>query len=202
MKPDSHQLPDNASAGTGPQSPSDGPERVARLIHRVAQKDRQAFALLYQATAPKLLGTVLRILRDRGWADDVIQDSYLKIWQKAEQFQDGKSSPITWLVSIARNGAIDELRKHPAGRTTNSDELDEMPGRQISAQEQLEEQRAANQLNHCIDQLEKDRQDMVRLAYLNGWSREELASQFEQPVNTIKTWLHRALKQIKRCLES
>ena len=62
MKPDSHQLPDNASAGTGPQSPSDGPERVARLIHRVAQKDRQAFALLYQATAPKLLGTVLRIL--------------------------------------------------------------------------------------------------------------------------------------------
>ena len=129
MKPDSHQLPDNASAGTGPQSPSDGPERVARLIHRVAQKDRQAFALLYDATAPKLMGTVLRILRDREWANDVIQDSYLKIWQKAGQFQDGKSSPITWLVSIARNGAIDELRKHPAGRTTNSDELDEMRGR-------------------------------------------------------------------------
>lgn len=202
MKPDSHQLPDNASAGTGPQSPSDGPEHVARLIHRVAQKDRQAFALLYQATAPKLLGTVLRILRDRGWADDVIQDSYLKIWQKAEQFQDGKSSPITWLVSIARNSAIDELRKHPAGRTTNSHELDEMPGRQASAQEQLEDQRAATQLNHCIDQLEKDRQDMVRLAYLNGWSRDDLASQFEQPVNTVKTWLHRALKQLKRCLES
>lgn len=202
MKPDSHQLPDNASAGTGPQSPSDGAERVARLIHRVAQQDRQAFALLYDATAPKLMGTVLRILRDREWANDVIQDSYLKIWQKAGQFQDGKSSPITWLVSIARNSAIDELRKHPAGRTTNSDELDEMPGRQTSAQEKLEDQRAATQLNHCIDQLEKDRQDMVRLAYLNGWSREDLASQFEQPVNTVKTWLHRALKQLKRCLES
>lgn len=202
MKPDPDQLPDNANDAQSFQAPPDTPERIAELIHRVAQKDRQAFALLYQATAPKLLGTVLRILRDRGWADDIIQDSYLKIWQKAEQFQDGKSSPITWLVSIARNGAIDELRKHPAGRTTNSDELDEMPGRQISAQEQLEDQRAANKLNHCIDQLEKDRQDMVRLAYLNGWSREELASQFEQPVNTIKTWLHRALKQIKRCLES
>lgn len=202
MKPDSRQLPDNPSAGPGPQSPADTPERVAELIHRVAQKDRQAFALLYRATAPKLLGTVLRILKDRGWADDVIQDSYLKIWQKAEQFQDGKSSPITWLVSIARNGAIDELRKHPTGRTTSSDELDEMPGKQSTAQEQLEDQRAANQLNHCIDQLEKDRQDMVRLAYLNGWSREDLASQFEQPVNTVKTWLHRALKQLKRCLES
>jgi len=202
MKPDSHQPPDNAIDALSSQSPSETTERVAELIHLVARKDRQAFALLYQATAPKLLGTVLRILRDRGWADDVIQDSYLKIWQKAEQFQDGKSSPITWLVSIARNSAIDELRKHPAGRTMTSDELDEMPGRQSSAQEQLEDQRAANQLNYCIDQLEKDRQDMVRLAYLNGWSREDLASQFEQPVNTVKTWLHRALKQIKRCLES
>jgi RNA polymerase sigma-70 factor (ECF subfamily) len=202
MKPDSHQLPENASDAKHSQSPSDSPERVAELIHRVAQKDRQAFALLYKATSPKLLGTVLRMLRDRGWADDVIQDSYLKIWQKAEQFHDGKSSPITWLVSIARNSAIDELRKHPAGRTTNSDELDEMPGKQSTAQEQLEDQRAANQLNHCIDQLEKDRQDMVRLAYLNGWSREDLASQFEQPINTVKTWLHRALKQLKRCLES
>ncbi|PPI83812.1 RNA polymerase subunit sigma-24 [Marinobacter maroccanus] len=202
MKPDSHQLPDNAIGATSSQPPSDTPERVAELIHRVAQKDRRSFALLYRATAPKLLGTVLRILRDREWADDVIQDSYLKVWQKAEQFQDGKSSPITWLVSIARNSAIDELRKHPAGRTTNSNELDEMPGRQSTAQEQLEDQQAANKLNHCIDQLEKDRQDMVRLAYLNGWSREDLASQFEQPVNTVKTWLHRALKQIKRCLES
>ncbi len=202
MKPDSHQPPDNAIDALSSQSPSETTERVAELIHLVARKDRQAFALLYQATAPKLLGTVLRILRDRGWADDVIQDSYLKIWQKAEQFQDGKSSPITWLVSIARNSAIDELRKHPAGRTMTSDELDEMPGRQSSAQEQLEDQRSANQLNYCIDQLEKDRQDMVRLAYLNGWSREDLASQFEQPVNTVKTWLHRALKQIKRCLES
>jgi len=202
MKPDSHQPPDNAIDALSSQSPSETTERVAELIHLVARKDRQAFALLYQATAPKLLGTVLRILRDRGWADDVIQDSYLKIWQKAEQFQDGKSSPITWLVSIARNSAIDELRKHPAGRTMTSDEMDEMPGRQSSAQEQLEDQRSANQLNYCIDQLEKDRQDMVRLAYLNGWSREDLASQFEQPVNTVKTWLHRALKQIKRCLES
>ena len=198
MKPDFHQLPGNAIDAQSSQSP----ERVAELIHHVAQKDRQAFALLYKATAPKLLGTVLRILIDRAWADDVIQDTYLKIWQRAEQYQDGKSSPITWLVSIARNSAIDELRKHPAGRTTNSDELDEMPGRQSTAQEKLEDQRAANKLNHCIDQLEKDRQDMVRLAYLNGWSREDLASQFEQPVNTVKTWLHRALKQIKRCLES
>ena len=172
------------------------------MIGRVAKADRTAFSLLYQNTAPKLLGIVLRILNNRAWADDVIQDAYLKIWQKAGQFDASKSSPITWMVSIARNSAIDELRKHPAGRTTTDDDLDQIAGRQPTAQDQVEDQQTVKQLNQCIDQLEKERQDMVRLAYLNGWSRDELASQFRQPVNTVKTWLRRALQDIKGCLES
>ncbi len=175
---------------------------ISELLGRIAKSDRSAFAQLYKATAPKLLGIVLRMLNNRAWADEVIQDSYLKIWQKADQFDPEKSSPITWMVSIARNGAIDELRKHPAGRTTTDDELDRMPGNQSKAQDQVEDQQTVKQLNRCIDQLEKERQDMVRLAYLNGWSREDLANQFNQPVNTVKTWLRRALQEIKGCLES
>lgn len=196
-----YEPPNDGIPDRGPPPPETA-DQISGLIRRVARKDRKAFALLYNATAPKLLGAVLRILRDRGWADDVIQESYIKIWQKADQFNTGKSSPITWLVSIARNSAIDELRKHPTGRTTTSQELDELAGQQVSAQEQLEGQQVTNHLNHCIEQLEKDRQDMVRLAYLNGWPREELAKHFEQPLNTVKTWLHRSLKQIKRCLET
>ena len=172
------------------------------MIFRVAKADRSAFAGLYQATAPKLLGVVMRILNNRAWADEVIQDAYLKIWQKAGQFDAQKSSPITWMVSIARNSAIDELRKHPVGRTTNDNELDQIAGQQPTAQDQAEDQQTVNQLNRCIDQLEKERQDMVRLAYLNGWSRDDLASQFGQPINTVKTWLRRALQDIKGCLES
>lgn len=175
---------------------------VSRLIHLVAKQDRAAFAQLYQATAPKLLGVVLRILRERAWADDVIQDAFLNIWQKAEQFDAAKSSPITWLVSVARHRAIDELRKHPAGRTTTGEELDEVASGQAPVQDQLEDRQAVKHLNRCIDQLEQDRQTMVRLAYLNGWSRDELASQYGQPLNTVKTWLRRALQDIKRCLES
>jgi len=75
---------------------------VSALVGRVARSDRAAFASLYQSTAPKLLGVVLRILNNRAWADEVIQDTYLKIWQKAEQFDAAKASPITWMVSIAR----------------------------------------------------------------------------------------------------
>jgi RNA polymerase sigma-70 factor (ECF subfamily) len=175
---------------------------ISALIGRVAKQDRAAFAKLYEATAPKLLGVVLRIMKDRSWADDVIQEAYLKVWQRAVLFDAGKASPITWLVSVARNKAIDELRKHPAGRTTTDDAMDERIARQPTVQDQMEDQQAVSKLNHCIGQLEKERQNMVRLAYLNGWSREELASQYEQPVNTVKTWLRRALQDIKGCLES
>ena len=175
---------------------------VSALIGRVAMQDRVAFANLYTATAPKLLGVVLRILKERSWADDVIQEAYLNVWQRAGQFDSGKASPITWLVSIARNKAIDALRKHPAGRTSSDDAMDERVARQPTAQDQMEDQQEVSKLNRCIDELAKERQDIVRLAYLGGWSREELASQYEQPVNTMKTWLRRALQDIKGCLES
>ncbi|MGM0769059.1 MAG: sigma-70 family RNA polymerase sigma factor [Pseudomonadota bacterium] len=175
-------------------------QELSELIRKVVQRDRAAFARLYEATAPKLLGAVLRILRDRAWADEVIQEAYIKIWQKADQFDAGRASAITWMASIARNGAIDELRKHPARRTVGDDEIEQLASVQPTAQTQLENQQAVKSLNSCLDELEKDRQDMVRLAYLNGWSRDELAAHFDQQVNTIKTWLHRALKQLKRCL--
>lgn len=173
---------------------------ISKLIQKVVRRDRAAFTRLYEVTAPKLLGTVLRIVRDRAWADDVIQDAYIKVWQKADQFDAAKASPIAWMASIARNSAIDELRKHPTRRSTGDEEVEQIASVQPTAQAEIEDQQAVNSLNNCINELEKDRQDMVRLAYLNGWSRDELSAHFDQPVNTVKTWLHRALKQLKRCL--
>ena len=202
MPPDSSTPIAEALSPTGsaPQAPSAAD--ISALIGLVAQQDRAAFAQLYKATAPKLLGVVLRILKERSWADDVIQEVYLKVWLRAGLFNAGKASPITWLVSVARNKAIDELRKYPAGRTTTDDAMDERAARQPTSQDQMEDQQEVSKLNICIDQLEKERQDMVRLAYLSGWSREELASQYDQPVNTVKSWLRRALQDIKGCLES
>lgn len=200
MAPDfsTAQAPSSSTSAPEPPLAAD----ISGLINRVAKQDRAAFAKLYEATAAKLLGVVLRIVKDRPWADEIIQEAYLKIWQRAGLFDAGKASPITWLVSIARNKAIDELRKHPAGRTTTDHAMDDMVARQPTVQEAMEGQQAVNKLNQCIDQLEKDRQEIVRLAYLSGWSREQLASQYEQPVNTLKTWLRRALQDIKGCLES
>ena len=189
-------------AGSGPDLPPlpASATELGHLLQRVATRDRSAFAKVYEATAPKLLGTVLRILNNRGWAEEVVHDAYIKIWQKAGQFDASKASPITWMVTIARNSAIDELRKQPTGRKAAEEELEQIPNNEANAQSQMEDQQAVNRLNLCLEELEKDRRDMVRMAYLNGWSRADLATHFDQPVNTIKTWLHRALKQLKGCL--
>ncbi|ALM53358.1 sigma-70 family RNA polymerase sigma factor [Halomonas huangheensis] len=201
-------MSDPSSSSSPPVRPASAPsasaaaERLTSLLQQVALKDRDAFSQLYQATSAKLYGTVLRILGNTSWADDVVQEAYVNIWQKASQFDAGKSSPITWMVSIARNGAIDELRRQPTARRDHDEALEEIASSAPTAGDQLSQEQNAQQLYECLDELEDNRRDMVRLAYLHGWSRADLASRFDQPVNTIKTWLHRALKQLKGCLAS
>lgn len=191
------------SASSAPTSaPLSPTERLNDLLHRVALKERAAFAQLYEATSAKLYGTVFRILSHKGWADDVVQEAYVNIWQKAEQFDAGRASPITWMVAIARNSAIDELRKQPAARMERETVLEQTASVEPTAQDRLEHEQDAQRLYACLEELEKGRQEMVRLAYLDGWSRADLATHFGQPVNTVKTWLHRALKQLKGCLAS
>ncbi|WP_168012207.1 sigma-70 family RNA polymerase sigma factor [Halomonas salinarum] len=190
--------PDTAS----PPASSAGIQHVRDLLQRVADKDRQAFARLYDATSAKLYGAVLRILGDRGNADDVLQEAYVRVWQKAALFDAERASPITWMVTIARHLAIDELRRQPKAHSDTEEALASMPAEGPSAQDELHQEQDAQRLYHCLDTLEEGRQDMVRLAYLEGWSRADLATHFDQPVNTVKTWLHRALKQLKGCLAS
>ncbi|WPZ35532.1 sigma-70 family RNA polymerase sigma factor [Thalassobaculum sp. OXR-137] len=173
---------------------------ISELLARVAGGDRKAFALLYDATAPKLYGIVLRILRRRDEADEVAQDVYVKIWQRAGDFDPSRASPITWMATIARNRALDEVRR--ARPVTVSDDIaleraaDPAPSALAAAE--AGEDRA--RLDRCLDLLEGDRARLVRLAYLDGLSRQELADRFGQPVGTVKTWLHRSLKQLKDCL--
>ncbi|WP_458526969.1 sigma-70 family RNA polymerase sigma factor [Onishia taeanensis] len=200
--PDASRPSPLTAADSSPPPSSAGIAHVCDLLGRVAHKDRQAFAQLYDATSAKLYGAVLRILRDRGSADDVLQEAYVKIWQQAGVFDATRASPITWMVTIARHLAIDELRRQPKGHRESEEVLEQTPAAGLSAQDELHQEQDARRLYHCLDTLEDGRQDMVRLAYLEGWSRADLATHFDQPVNTVKTWLHRALKQLKGCLAS
>ena len=173
---------------------------ISLLLARVAGGDRKAFDALYEATSPKLYGIVLRILQRRDEADEVAQDVYVKIWQRARDFDPARASPITWMATIARNRAIDELRRGRLVTVSDESALDRAADPAPSALAEAEADEDMRQLEACLDALEGDRGSMVRLAYLDGLSRQELADRFGQPVGTIKTSLHRSLKQLKECL--
>jgi RNA polymerase sigma-70 factor, ECF subfamily len=178
------------------------PAELVWLLAAVAKGDRRAFEQLYAATRAKLYGVVLRILRRGDLADEVIQETYLKIWTSAGQFNPSLATPITWMVAIARNRAIDLIRKRTeVSIEEESDAMDvaaetsdPLAGRELT--EELK------RLLACMGKLDGERQRLVLLAYYSGWTREQLAAKFDKPVNTIKTWLRRSLVEIRECLGS
>jgi RNA polymerase sigma-70 factor (ECF subfamily) len=181
-----------------------GPDMTTRqeiedMIHRVALHDRSAFESLYSATSAKLFGIVLRVLKDRAAAEEVLQEVYLRLWQGgAETFATGKASPISWLATIARNRSIDRLRKNrPSSPLEDAPEIAE-PGLGPEGLAIAASERAL--INGCLDELNPDRAAAVRGAYLDGDTYADLAARFDVPLNTMRTWLRRSLISLKDCL--
>lgn len=177
---------------------SDLPE----LLSRVARRDQAAFAELYRATSSKLYGVILRISGRRETADEILQEVYVKIWHRAGDFNPAQGSPISWMAAIARNRTLDEIRRRKPITAELSEEALQLADPGILASEAVERSEDYQRLERCLDGLDPEKQAMVRLAYLDGWSREQLAQKFNAPVPTIKTWLHRSLKVLKDCLSS
>ena len=175
---------------------------LSELLKRVAAGDRVAFSALYDAMSAKLFGIIIRILRRRDAAEDVLQDVFVKIWQRAADFDEQRASPVTWMAVVARNAALDVARKRSHVPIDEAPEAMQVADPAVPALEAVELGEELGRLNRCIDGLEPERQQLVRLAYLHGCSRDELAERFGHPAGTIKTWLHRSLKQLKDCLGS
>jgi RNA polymerase sigma-70 factor, ECF subfamily len=176
------------------------PEDVTKLIVRVSMKDRGAFDLLYRQTSAKLFGVCVRILNDRAEAEEALQEVFVKIWTKADRFAASDLSPISWLAAIARNHAIDRLR----ARKPSSEDLDEALGVADPAPDPEAAALASGEgerVHRCLEELEKDRAEAVRRAYLRGESYAELAERYSVPLNTMRTWLRRSLIKLRECLE-
>lgn len=176
-------------------------DHISELILRVALRDRIAFDRLYAATSAKLFGTCLRVLKDRAAAEDVVQEAYIRIWLKADRFSVTGQSPMSWLIAIARHLAIDRLRarREAVGGMDDAalDILDPAPGPEARAIATGERRH----LDGCLDELETDRADAVRAAYLEGDSYADLAARHGVPLNTMRTWLRRSLMRLKECLQ-
>lgn len=175
--------------------------RLEHLLSAVAGGDEAAFANLYQATSSKLLGVALRILRNRELAEEVLQEAFFKVWERAGDYNPAIAAPVTWMAAIVRNRALDEARRRvvrPSGDESELEHLESGDEHPIAALERAED---VERLLRCLDGLESEKKEIVRLAYLDGMSREALAKRFDRPEGTIKTWLHRSLAQLKGCLE-
>ncbi len=175
-------------------------ESLAKLLLRVAQEDRPAFSELYASTHRKLFGIVYRILKNQALSEDVLQEVYLKIWDKASSFDASMSSPITWMASIARNRTIDEVRKNQLPESDHAVDFDLILDDAMQPDDSLIKGQDLLKLEACLADLESPRAAMIKAAYLDGFSRQELADHFVQPLGTIKTWLHRSIKQLQGCM--
>jgi RNA polymerase sigma-70 factor, ECF subfamily len=175
---------------------------LADLLRRIAARDAAAFAALYKETSAKLYGIVARILPRGDAAADALQEAYVRVWEKAGEFDPARGSPLAWMATIARNRALDEVRRVrpasledlPDSFEPAADEIDPLAARERS------EGLAA--LINCLQALDEEKRAVVLLAYDRGSSREELAKRFGRPTPTIKTWLHRSLAQLRDCLGS
>ena len=176
--------------------------QLAERLARVAEGDRQALGAVYRDTSAKLFGICLRILGDRGEAEDVLQEVYLTVWNKAAVFDPERASPITWLVTMARNRAIDRLRS--GGVIRKADPIEaavELSDPAPSAAAEVEAADERRRLETCLQQLEPQHSAAIRTAFLDGVTYEDLAAQMAVPLGTMKSWIRRGLLRLRACLE-
>ncbi|MGH9674031.1 MAG: sigma-70 family RNA polymerase sigma factor, partial [Bryobacteraceae bacterium] len=165
--------------------------RLAELLAQSAFKNQRAFADLYQLTAAKLFGVALRILRRQDWAEEVLQECYISIWNHAGDYAVQKSAPLTWMTSIVRNRSLDWLRRPRQEATGEEYDIaaeawqDESPG----PLERLVASSDAADLARCLQQLEAKQRQSIMLAFFHGLSHSELAGHMRQPLGTVKTWV-------------
>ncbi len=169
------------------------------LLPLIAAGDRIAFGKLYDLTSNKLFAVVRCVLKKPELAEEALQEAFMKIWQRSVSYERGSVRPMAWLAAIARNQAIDTKRRFAERLSSSTVELDQAAA--VSVLPQAELAMELTRLRKCLSILPADRQDMVLLAYYQGWSREELAAQYNKPSTTIKTLLRRSLALLKECLD-
>ena len=169
---------------------------LAAALVRVAQGDRAALELLYGASSVKLYGIVQRILGRQDWADAVLEDVYVRVWERAGNFDEASGSPDVWLAMLARNSALDDTRRTALGLSLDLPSSLQEAGTVGSARQSEELQR----LSACLNALPSEGREIVLLAYHYGLTREQISRRVDRPVATVKSSLRQSLAQLKECL--
>lgn len=175
----------------------------------VARQDASAFRALYEATSPKLFGFVLRILQKRELAEEVLQESFVNIWNNASSYQSSLAAPMTWMTTIVRNRAFDLLRKLSNGQQHDieidaeyfdTDVMNALESGEATPLQALELSQDAAALASCMSRLEAMHRQAMALAFYHDLSHSEVAEQMNLPMGTVKTWIRRGLDKLRTCL--
>jgi RNA polymerase sigma-70 factor (ECF subfamily) len=173
-------------------------EGLQRLLRSCAAGNRADLERLYRLCAPRVLGQLVVLLGDRAQAEDALQEVFIKVWERARQYDTSRGRPLTWLMSIARNHAIDMIRAR-----RHSVPIDE-EGLQLAAEEpdwsQLESDATSTSLARCLEQLTVEQRKCLRLAYAGGHSQEQIATALKSPLGSVKSWIRRALLSLRECM--
>jgi RNA polymerase sigma-70 factor, ECF subfamily len=175
---------------------------IAAALGRIPGGDRGALQTVYRLTSAKLFGVALRILGERSEAEDVLQEVYVTVWRKAADFDASRASPMTWLIAIARNRAIDRLRA--TRRTRNAEPIEaasDIADSAADADQTLMDAQDYARLHGCLDELAGRERAALRGAFFDGNTYEDLAGRMKVPLGTMKSWIRRAMIKLKACLE-
>ena len=178
---------------------------LMELLDRVANRDALALKALYEQTSSKLYGLAVRVVGNREWAEDVLQEAFLNIWRAAEDYRAHLSPPMAWMGLIVRSRALDFLRRRNSDRAHLTQEFDEvleatLEGASANPMDTTLASQQAWALHQCLTRLEIQQREVVSLAYLRDLSHSELAQQLRLPLGTVKTWIRRGLEQLRTCM--
>ncbi|MFQ5625200.1 MAG: RNA polymerase sigma factor [Methyloligellaceae bacterium] len=174
--------------------------QLDQLLRAAANGDRSAFRAIYDTTSTKLFGVAVRILKRKDLAEDVMQDAYLKIWDAAPRYRPELGSPISWMVAITRNRAIDVLRKRTEVAVEDEKDGGERADDAPDPFEMTAQSRELKALLRCMEKLGDNQRQSLLMAYYYGYTHEEISQRMARPVGTVKSWIRRGLIQLKGCL--
>jgi RNA polymerase sigma-70 factor (ECF subfamily) len=182
-------------------------DELGALLARVALGDQPAFAALYRRAAAHLYAIALRIVRERGVAEEILQEAFVNVWHHAAAYDAARSQPMTWLASIVRHRALDQLRRReidtvPLERRDDRHPAWDMPSDAPTPVELLLAGADARALRDCVDALDPGPKQAIALAFFHGLSHGELAAHMHEPLGTVKSWVRRGLERLRRCLEN
>lgn len=185
------------------------PDELACLLYRTAAGCQDAFGLLYRRSRGRLFSVILRINQDQGEAEEVLQETYLKVWNQCQWFEASRGHANSWLASIARNSAIDSLKRRacrPQRALFCNDSGDDDYAWSYSPDdgplESLVVRRRTAAVQRCLHALPVGQRNSVVLAYYGGLRFEEIAVQLGCPLGTVKTWVRRALVNLRSTLDA